>query len=64
MRAGEDVAAIIDLVEQAAIRGIHLSQDLMEAVDDFVDDPALADDDVAAIREDLNHLRATSSVGR
>jgi hypothetical protein len=60
MRAGEDVAAIIDLLEQAAIHGRHLPQKLLEAVDSFADDPALDDDDVAAIREDLAQLRAVN----
>jgi hypothetical protein len=64
MRAGEDVAAIIDLVEQAAIHGKRLPPELLVAVDSFADDPALADDDVAAIREDLARLRAVSPAVR
>lgn len=53
MRAGEDVAAIIDLIEQAALCGAHLPRELLDAVAQFVDDPALAADDVAALRADL-----------
>jgi hypothetical protein len=60
MRAGEDVAAVIDLVEQAAIHGRQLPQEVLDAVDSFADDPALDDDDVAAIREDLVQLRAVN----
>ena len=55
--AGEDVAAIIDLVEQAAIQRIHLRQELVDAVADFADDPALDSDDTTAIREGLATLR-------
>ncbi|MFL0277000.1 hypothetical protein [Mycobacterium sp. SMC-19] len=56
--AGEYVAAIIDLVEQAAIRSIRLPQNLVDAVVNFIDDPALDADDIAAIREDLATLAA------
>lgn len=54
--AGEYVAAIIDLVEQAAIRSIHLPQSILDAVAEFIDDPALDADDIAAVREDLATL--------
>ncbi|OHV03881.1 hypothetical protein [Mycobacterium talmoniae] len=64
IRAGEDAAAIIDLVEQAAIRRVRLSQVLVDAVADFADDAALDRDDIAAIREDLAKLRAANSVLR
>ncbi|MBS9536033.1 hypothetical protein KIH27_20835 [Mycobacterium sp. M1] len=56
MAAGEDVAAIIDLVEQAALRTVRLPQTLLDSVAEFVDDPALDGDDVAAVREDLATL--------
>lgn len=56
MAAGEDVAAIIDLVEQAALCAVHLPQTLLDSVAAFVDDPALDGDDIAAVREDLATL--------
>lgn len=56
MAAGEDAAAIIDLVEQAAIHSVHLPQNLLDKIADFADDPELAADDVAAVREDLAKL--------
>lgn len=64
MRAGEDVAAIIDLVEQAVIRGTRLPRELLDAVEDFADDPALDDDDVAAVREDVTRLRVANTAVR
>ncbi len=60
MAAGEDVAAIIGLVEQAALRSIPLPQSLSDAVAEFADDPALDPDDIAAIREDLATIAALS----
>ena len=56
--AGEYVAAVIDLVEQAALKSIPLPQNLMDAVAEFADDPALDPDDIAAIREDLATIAA------
>ncbi|OQZ92208.1 MULTISPECIES: hypothetical protein [Mycolicibacter] len=58
--AGEYVAAIIDLVEQAALRSIPLPQNLADAVAEFADDPTLDPDDIAAIREDLATITALS----
>lgn len=61
MAAGEDVAAVIDLVEQAALKSIPLPQNLVDAVAEFADDPAALDpDDIAAIREDLATIAALS----
>ncbi|MGB5798349.1 MAG: hypothetical protein WBH51_21485 [Mycolicibacter algericus] len=64
MAAGEDVAAIIDLVEQAALRSIPLPQHLADAVGKFADDPSLAPDDIAAIREDLATIASISTMSR
>ncbi|WP_154677656.1 hypothetical protein [Mycolicibacter icosiumassiliensis] len=61
LAAGEYVAAIIDLVEQAALRPIPLPQGLVDAVAEFADDPALDPDDIAAIREDLATIAAIRS---
>lgn len=56
--AGEDFAAIIDLVEQAALRSIPLPKHLLDEVAAFIDDPALDPDDIAAVREDLTTIAA------
>lgn len=63
MRAGEDVIAIAELVEQAAIRRIAVPRDLLEAVRQLADDEEdvdgnfpLDDGDIAALREDIATL--------
>jgi hypothetical protein len=52
------IAAVIDLVEMAAIDRIALPRELLDAVRDMADEGGggMDDDDIAALREDLTTL--------
>jgi hypothetical protein len=56
--SSEAVAAVIDLMEMAAIERIPLPRDLLEAVKEMADEGGggMDDRDMAAIREDLTTL--------
>jgi hypothetical protein len=58
IRAGEDVAAVLDAVEQAASEKAAVPRELLDAVGSFVDEsrPGMDDVDVITLREDVATL--------